>query len=101
MAPMGKIVGVFFVLYCLSGCLAKEATGEWSVAVYGEEFIEEGINSDFFADDWAVEFDKFLMVVGQVGTGFGSPWSGYENVSTWIHRFNEIRGLSRDYGVGA
>ena len=51
MAPMGKIVGVFFVLYCLSGCLAKEATGEWSVAVYGEEFIEEGINSDFFADD--------------------------------------------------
>ena len=59
------------MLYCLSGCLAKEATGEWSVAVYGEEFIEEGINSDFFADDWAVEFDKFLMVVGQVGTGFG------------------------------
>jgi hypothetical protein len=40
--------------------------GDLEVRVYGEEFIEAGIPADEFADGWAVEFDKFLVVVGEV-----------------------------------
>ncbi|HEY0136004.1 MAG TPA: hypothetical protein VGB85_18085, partial [Nannocystis sp.] len=36
------------------------------VRVYGEEFIESGIPAEVFADGWAVDFDKFLVTVGEV-----------------------------------
>ncbi len=42
------------------------AAGQFEASVYGEEFIEEGIPADVFADGWSVTFDRFLVSVGGV-----------------------------------
>lgn len=38
----------------------------YTAAIYGEEFIEEGIPAAEFVDGWAVQFDHFLVSVGEV-----------------------------------
>lgn len=45
--------------------------GDLAVAVYGEEFIEEGIPSAEFVDAWAVSFDAFVVDVGEVTVASG------------------------------
>lgn len=51
----------------------SEEQGDLSVQIYGEEFIETGIPSDVFVDGWAIEFDSFLISVGEVTVaGVGS-----------------------------
>jgi hypothetical protein len=45
--------------------------GSITATVYGEEFIEEGIPADVFADGWAVTFDKFLVSIGSVAAKAG------------------------------
>ena len=37
-----------------------------SVTMWGEEFIEEGLPADQFADGWSVTFSTFLVVLGAV-----------------------------------
>lgn len=37
------------------------------LTVYGEEFIEEGIPEDAFADGWAVEFTRFEVSIADMG----------------------------------
>ena len=51
-----------------------EQTGEGTLAVeiWGEEFIEQGIPADVFADGWSVTFDKFLVAVDAVSVARGS-----------------------------
>ncbi len=43
----------------LTGC----STGTWTLTTWGEEFIEEGIPADGFADGCEVVFDEFLIVL--------------------------------------
>ena len=51
----------------LSACAGDEsAPGRLAVQIYGEEFAEEGIPADVFADGWTVRFDKVLLSVGDV-----------------------------------
>jgi len=47
-----------------------DSLGEGSITstVYGEEFIEEGIPADVFSDGWAVQFDNFLVSIGNPQT---------------------------------
>ncbi|MEZ4382797.1 MAG: hypothetical protein R3A79_15785 [Nannocystaceae bacterium] len=40
--------------------------GTFEARIYGEEFIEDGIPADVFVDGWAVTYDKFLVVVGDL-----------------------------------
>jgi hypothetical protein len=47
------------------------ASGTLSVTVYGEEFIEEGIPADAFVDGWAIDFDRFLVSIGEVTAAVG------------------------------
>lgn len=60
------------VLLTLSSGLAacggddEYASGTLAVHIYGEEFAEEGIPADVFADGWAISFDKVLLSVGDV-----------------------------------
>ncbi len=61
----------FPALLTLSSALAACAgddvePGTLAVQIYGEEFAEEGIPADVFADGWAVSFDKVLLSVGDV-----------------------------------
>ncbi len=49
----------------LSGC-GDEGTGEVRLTAWGEEFIEEGIPAEEFADDFEARFDEFLVVVGDL-----------------------------------
>jgi len=52
----------------LAACVGDDeyASGNLAVQIYGEEFAEEGIPSDVFADGWSVSFDKVLLSVGDV-----------------------------------
>ncbi len=47
-------------------CAACAQTGALSVTTWGEEFIEQGIPADEFADGWAVTFSKFALVISSV-----------------------------------
>lgn len=46
------------------------------VGIYGEVFIEEGIPAEVFADGWSVEFERFLVSVGEVTVAEGGRSPG-------------------------
>ena len=55
----------------LSGCGSEggeqsAGRGTAKFTTWGEEFIEQGISSDEFADGWAITFDRFLVVLGEI-----------------------------------
>lgn len=54
----------------LAGCGGSD-TGEGTVrvTVYGEEFIEEGIDPSEMEDGWAIEFERFEVTVSGVQVG--------------------------------
>jgi hypothetical protein len=54
---------------------AAPATGTLNVRIWGEEYIEDTIPAETFADGWSVRFDKFLLRVGsvRVGAATGTP----------------------------
>jgi len=53
-------------LVLLAACTPE---GELEVRIYGEAFIEEGIPASEFADGWALQFDSFLVNLGNVNVG--------------------------------
>lgn len=55
----------------LLGCGGGMDAGTLEVAIYGEEFIEDGIPADAFVDDWAVDFTVFEVSVGEVTAAVG------------------------------
>ncbi|MBL9105656.1 MAG: hypothetical protein JNL82_32270 [Myxococcales bacterium] len=59
-------VGALVTLGCESG---GGGGAELSVRAWGEEYIEEGIPADVFNDGWTVQFDRFLINVGQIEVG--------------------------------
>lgn len=48
-----------------------DEAGTITSTVYGEEFIEEGIPADVFADGWSIAFDKFLVSIGNTAAKAG------------------------------
>jgi hypothetical protein len=71
--------GKWMILLCaaavaaveIAGCDNEEGPGAGTLkfAIWGEEFIEEGIPAEEFDDGWAVTFDKFVVLVHDVSTG--------------------------------
>jgi hypothetical protein len=59
------------VLASVLAACGSEDPGTLEVRIYGEEFIEEGIPADVFADGWAVSFDRFLVSVSAVRAASG------------------------------
>ena len=59
---MRTIIAMSFVS-SLAACTDAEP-GAITATAYGEDFIEDGIPADVFSDGWAIEFDKFLVSVG-------------------------------------
>lgn len=60
----------------LAACGDDEpAPGSLEIAIYGEEFIEQGIGDDVFVDGWSVVFDAFEVTVGDItaARGHGAP----------------------------
>jgi len=51
------------MLAVISGCAQ---TGTLSVETWGEEFIEQGLPAEVFADGWAIGFDAFLVSLAAV-----------------------------------
>jgi hypothetical protein len=51
---------VWFAAVALSGC---GGSGNLSLTVWGEEFIEQQIPTDTFEDGYSVRFSKFLVVI--------------------------------------
>src|SRR5688572_20226634 len=67
------------VLSCTLAACGSDSQGEGSVevTVWGEEYIEVGIPAEAFEDGWSVEYDEFLIALGDVridkgGSGRGS-----------------------------
>lgn len=54
------------LLLALVACDAEGGEGTLRVAIYGEEFIEEGIPADVFSDGWSVELTRFLVAVDEI-----------------------------------
>lgn len=48
---------------------AESGEGVVQVAVYGEDFIEQGIPASEMTDSWAVTFDRFVVTVEDVVVG--------------------------------
>ncbi len=46
-----------------------DSSGTLDIQIYGEPFIEEGIPADVFTDGWSIQFDSFLVSVGEVTAG--------------------------------
>lgn len=65
---------------CLAACGGDDGgePGTLTVAIYGEELIEEGIPADVFVDGWSVEFDRFLVRVGEVSAAAGQDDSAID-----------------------
>lgn len=65
-----KILSILTLASALAvtGCESDDdgGTGTLKVELWGEEFIEEGIGADEFADGWSVTFDRFLVNLGNV-----------------------------------
>lgn len=67
---MRRIFGIAAMMMLLGACDAG-GSGTLEVVVYGEEYIEEQIPAETFADGWTVTFDRFLVVVGGVTVAEG------------------------------
>src|SRR5262245_13284252 len=72
----------FLSAVCILSSLSAAACGSdegepgtVQLTVWGEEYIEEEIPADVFADGWTVHFETFLVVIGDV-TVAGGPGSG-------------------------
>lgn len=47
----------------------EAGTGKVTFTTWGEEYIEQEIPSDIFADGWSVKYDKFLINIGNIRIG--------------------------------
>lgn len=63
------------LLVTLGSCGGGGGTGTLAVEVWGEEYIEQGIPANVFADGWSVTFTRFLVTIGDVSLarGDGAP----------------------------
>src|SRR5690606_22740872 len=63
--------------HAISGCLSlalvgcASGSGEVAVTVWGEAFIEEEIPAAEVVDGWRLQYDRFLIVIGEVEVGGG------------------------------
>ena len=55
----------------------EEDPGEATLRItaYGEEFIEDRIPEEVFVDGWSVDFDRFLVAIGEIQAD-GAPLEG-------------------------
>jgi len=58
----------FAVLAGLAACDTDSEDGTLEVRIWGEEFVEDGIPAEVFADGWSVRFSAFLVAVDGVAT---------------------------------
>jgi len=81
-----SIMGV--ALGALNGCGDDAGddgagSGTATFSVWGEEFIEDGIPADEFADGWSVTFDRFLLALGGI-TVRDRAGNGAELEGSWL-----------------
>ena len=43
--------------------------GELTVSLYGEDFIEKGIDSELMSDGWSINFERFLITLKDIRVG--------------------------------
>lgn len=71
----------------LSGCGDDgddgAGSGTATFTVWGEEFIEDGIPADEFADGWSVGFDQFLLSLGGISVR-DRAGNGDELEGSWL-----------------
>lgn len=58
--------------------------GMLEIAVYGEEFIEEGIPADVLVDSWAIDFDSFKVTIQDASANAGHGMSALNQTSSEI-----------------
>lgn len=81
------LVAATALLACACGPDAGEGEGTLGIAIWGEEFIDEGIPADEFADGWAVTFDRFLVTVGAISI---AGEDGLEALSDPVYRVHDL-----------
>jgi hypothetical protein len=101
---MGSSTLLVASLALLSGCSSEnEAAGSGNVSfnVWGEEYIEQEIPARDVEDGWTIEFDEFLIVIGDVSVadrnaGAAGQLSGtklYNLVSPGPHDLGALAGI--------
>ncbi len=63
-------IGALGAAAICSGC--GPGGGTLAISIYGEEFIEDEIPAAEFSDGWAVDYDQFLVSVGQISAADGA-----------------------------
>jgi hypothetical protein len=71
---LAALAPLALVAHCGNG---SGGQGTVRVTVYGEDFIEQSIPADAFADGWTVTFDAFLVNVGGV-TAAGQEMQAFQ-----------------------
>ncbi len=72
-AIAGSVLALSLVLgACTTDAASSGGKGSASFTTWGEEYIEEGIPATELEDGWAVKYEKFLVVIGNVKVGDGT-----------------------------
>ncbi len=61
-------VGLALSALMLGACEPAPATTSLRITAYGEAYIEDRIPAADFVDGWEVQFDRFLLAIGEVST---------------------------------
>ncbi|MFO0678292.1 MAG: hypothetical protein U0169_17275 [Polyangiaceae bacterium] len=65
--PFAALALVAFpALVACSSSGSSGGKGTASFATFGEEYIEDRLPADVFADGWSVKYERFLVVIGEV-----------------------------------
>jgi hypothetical protein len=84
---------IFALVLFTAAC--GEDSGTLLSTVYGEEFIEEGIPASEVSDGWEINFDKFLVSIGNVA---GKAGEGGKEVGDPAFRIVDIAQASGGEG---
>ncbi|WP_428264643.1 hypothetical protein [Haliangium sp.] len=74
-SPTARVsASISLVLGCVAtagACTGMDGfmPGALDVTVYGEQFVEQGIPAEAFADGWTLRFDTFLVSLGEISAG--------------------------------
>jgi len=78
MRPMKARAAVLFI-FLLWSCTEEVGTGTLTVEIWGEEFIEQGIDAEMLTDDWEIEFDSFVVAIDSISAARGEQSPGIDD----------------------
>ena len=86
----GPVLALTLGVCLLNACSSDDAAtedgeGTARFSVWGEEYIEDSIPAEEFADGWTATFDRFLIVISDVRVRDDAVGTGGELASSRLY----------------